>query len=393
LRAIINITALTPYRLIRDATILIDEGKILDIFENPYGIDLSKTDAVVDGQGLYASPGFIDIHVHGGGGFDVTDGNTDEIVKMCDAHAQFGTTSILPTTLAAPYEVIYNAIDAVRKAQQKCISANILGIHLEGPYFSLKQCGAQSPEHIRKPQRDEYVPLLDCWDGIRIMSAAPELEGGLALGRELKKRGITASIGHSDASYDQVLRAMENGYTDVTHIYSGCSGVVRINAYRVAGVVEAGLLLDELSVQVIADGKHLPEALLRLIYKCKGPEQISLITDGLSFSASELSEGIVYRLKAGVEVILEDGVMKLPDRQNFAGSICTSNRLVHNMVTMGGASLLDAVKMATVTPARVVGVVNKATLAVGYDADIILFNDDIDVKFVMVGGRIVRNEI
>ena len=393
MQAIINVTALTPYRLIRDALILVEDGKILEVCQSPGSADISKVETVIDGKGLFASPGFIDIHVHGGGGFDVTDGNADEIVKMCHAHALNGTTSILPTTLAAPYDVMYTAIDAVREAQCKCTCSNILGIHLEGPYFSQAQRGAQSPEHIRTPKREEYIPLLDHWDGIRLMAVAPELEGGLALGRELCKRGITASIGHSDANYDQVVLAIENGYTNVTHIYSGCSGVIRINAYRVAGVIEAGLLRDELSVQVIADGKHLPEALLRLIYKCKGPEQISLITDGLSFSASELREGIVYRQKNGMEVILDDGVMKLPDRQSFTGSVCTSNRLVHNMMTLGGASLPDAVKMATVTPASVIGLRNKATLAADHDADIILFDNDIDVKFVMVGGKVVRNDL
>ncbi len=231
--------------------------------------------------------------------------------------------------------------------------------------------------------------MLDRWDGIRMMGAAPELEGALELGRELQKRGITASIAHTDATYEDVERAIESGYTDVTHIYSGCSSVVRKNAYRIAGVVEAGLEKDELTVQVIADGKHLPPPLLKLIYRCKGADRISLITDGLSFSASQLEEGVEYVQKNGVRVVLEDGVMKLLDRQSFAGSVATSSRLVRNMMQLAGASLSDAVKMATWTPARVIGVSDhKGMLARDYDADIILMDEQVNVKWVMVRGAV-----
>lgn len=393
--AIVNVKAITPARILEDAAVLVEKGKILRVSETPGPEELAGADTVIDGQGLYASSGFIDIHVHGGGGHDTTDGDPDGIVEMCRAHARHGTTSLLPTTLAAPIPVLLNAIDAVREAQKRCDDANILGVYLEGPYFSQKQRGAQSAEYILEPtDRREYLSLLDRWDGIKMMSVAPELPGALALGQELHSRGIVPSIGHSDATYQQVVEAIEHGFSDVTHIYSGCSGVVRVNSYRIAGVVEAGLLHQQLTVQVIGDGKHLPGPLLALIYKCKGADGISLITDGLSFSASELVEGTSYRQKNGVEVVLEDGVMKLPDRQSFAGSVATSNRLVRNMMRLGGASLSDAVKMATATPARVIGVGDrKGKLAPGYDADIILFDSEVDVRFVMVGSKVIRNDL
>lgn len=385
-----NAKILTPLREF-DGCAAVRDGKILGAARR---MDVPEGAEVIDARGLYLSPGFIDMHVHGGGGCGVMSCRADDIVKMCGAHARFGTTSIVPTTLAAPIPVLKEAIGAVRRAKEKCADCNILGIHLEGPFLSKNQRGAQNEENILVAAEEDYADLLDTWDGILVMGAAPETDGALALGRELRKRNILASVAHSDATYDQVLEAIASGYSDVTHIYSGCSSVVRVNGYRVPGVVEAGLLRDELSVQVIADLRHLPPALLQLIYKCKGADRISLITDGLEYSAAELKEGTVYRQKNGVETVYEDGVMKLLDRKAFAGSVATSSGLVRNMARGAGVPLLDAVKMATVTPARKLGVSHrKGMVAEGYDADLILFDENVGVKFCMVGGRVVFNEL
>jgi N-acetylglucosamine-6-phosphate deacetylase len=319
------------------------------------------------------------------------DGEADSVRKMCAAHSAYGATSIVPTTLAAPLEDIYKAIDAVREAGKNNKGANMLGIHLEGPYLSAAQRGAQAEAYLRKPRAEEYIKLLDYWDGIKLMGAAPELDGAMQLGRELRRRGIVASIAHSDADCDTIAKALENGYTDVTHIYSGCSMVHRVNAFRFAGVVESGFLFDELTVQVIADGKHLPKSLLELIYKIKGADRISLITDGLSFSAQNNEEGVIYTQKNGVRVIYEDGVMKLPDRQSFAGSSATAVALVRNMVRLAGATIQDAVKMASLTPARLLKMDHrKGILAKGMDADIVIFDDNFEVKTTIVNGRIVK---
>jgi len=218
------------------------------------------------------------------------------------------------------------------------------------------------------------------------MGAAPEITGGMWLGTELAKRGITASIAHSNASFEEVERARDHGYTDVTHIYSGCSIVHRVNAYRVAGVVEAGLYFDDLTAQVIADGKHLPSSLLRLIYKCKSADKIALITDGLGPSAMDMPEGTVYTQRNGVEICLDDGVMKLMDKQAFAGSCATMLQCVQNMVRMAGVPLADAIKMATLTPANIIGERRKGRIAVGCDADIVLLDDELNVSKVMVLG-------
>ena len=383
-----NGPVITPFRTIAVGGVLIRDGKIVEVLDKPL-LDVPDDVEVIDAKERYISPGFIDIHVHGGGGYEVMDATADEIKKIGLAHAKFGTTSILPTTLAAPIDDICTAMDNIRAASEKGSGADILGVHLEGPYFAQSQRGAQAAEYILNPSGDNVKSLLDRWNGIRMMGAAPEIPGGMELGLELVKRGIVASIAHSDATFEDVERAAQHGYTDVTHIYSGCSSVHRVNAYRVAGVVEAGLYFDDLTTQVIADGKHLPPSLLKLIYKCKGADKISLITDGLGPSASDIPEGTVYTQGNGVEIILDDGVMKMMDKQAFAGSCATMSRLVKNMVELAGVPLFEAVRMASLTPATVIGVNNKGKLAPGYDADVVLFDDEFEVSLVMVKGRLI----
>lgn len=384
-----NAKVITPYRVIPNGIVAV-RGGIIDAAGERDGDGDPADRKIIDAGGLYAAPGFIDLHVHGGGGYEFNLADPDTIRRICSAHAAFGTTSIVPTTLAAPVTELKETIHAVKAAQSITSECNILGIHLEGPFFAQSQRGAQNPEHIILPDREIYMDLLEQWEGILMMGAAPELPGGLELGRELRRRGIAASIAHSDATYDEVAAAAANGYSDVTHIYSGCSTVRRRNGYRYGGVVEAGLAMDDLTVQVIADGKHLPAELLKLIYKCKGADRISLITDALFAAASGYADGDVLVQKNGMRTVLEDGVMKLMDRQAFAGSVATANTLVRNMVELAGAGVADAVRMASLTPAKVLGVDHrKGKLVAGYDADLVLFDERMDVKLTMVGGNII----
>ena len=384
-----NGPVVTPTHVIPNGGVLVEGEKILEVLDRPVAEPAADI-KVIDAAGRTISPGFVDLHVHGGGGLEVIDASPEEINEICLAHSRYGTTSMLPTTFAAPIDTICQAIDNIREAAEKPTGADILGVHLEGPYFAMAQRGAQAPEYIINPCEESMSRLLDRWDGVRMMGAAPEIPGGFELGLELVRRGIVASVAHSDGTFEDIEKAISYGYTDVTHLYSGCSHIHRVNAYRVAGVVEAGLYFDELNAQVIADGKHLPPSLLRLIYKCKGPDKIALITDGLGPSASDITEGGVYVQADGREFILDDGVMKLPDFQSFAGSCATTSRLVRNMIELAGATLLDAVKMAAQTPAAVIGATKKGRLAPGFDADIILFDDQINVSTVMVRGRLVH---
>ena len=372
---------------IRDCVVVTDGGKITDICER---FDANENDTVTDCKGLYLSPGFVDIHVHGGGNKSAMSTDYTDIVEMAEAHLKYGTTSIAPTTLAAPISQLKEAVLSIKKASEESKKANILGVHLEGPYISLQYKGAQSPESILNPEKDPPEELLELWDKILIMGAAPECDGVLALGDKLRKRGIVASVAHSAASYEQVETAVQHGFSDVTHIYNACSSCFKTGLFRNAGVVEAGLYMDELTTQTIADLRHLPQGLLKLIYKCKGDSKMYLITDGLEFSASDIKENTVYTQENGVNVIYEDRVMKLADRSALAGSAATLSDCVRNMYKCIGIPIYSAVKIATLTPAEVCGYGKvKGKIENGYDADLIMFDDDINIKSVITNGKII----
>lgn len=226
------------------------------------------------------------------------------------------------------------------------------------------------------------------------MECCPELEGALEFGRFIKSRGILPSIGHSDAIYEQVLEAYENGFTHITHLYSGMSGVHRRNAYRYAGVIESAYLIDDMTVEMIADGIHLPPCLLQLIYKIKGPSNIALVTDSMRAAGMPEGESILGSLKDGQKVIVEDGVAKLLDRSAFAGSVATTDRLVWTVVYQAGIPLIDAIRMMTITPAEIIGVGSKkGSLVEGKDADIVIFDNDINIKMTIVEGQMVHTNM
>ncbi len=385
---IINGKILTPYRIIDGGTIAFEDGKIIYVGQG----DIELGDCtIIDAKGNYVSPGFIDIHTHGGGGHDFMDGTCEAFLGAAEKHGMHGTTSIVPTTLTSTNEELQQTFEAFREAKARNKNgAQFLGLHLEGPYFAMSQRGGQDPRYIRNPEKEEYEGILGLSDDIVRWSIAPELDGAIELGRALKSRGILPSIAHTDAEYEQVQEAFENGYTHVTHLYSGMSGVHRRNAYRYLGVVESAFLIDDMTVEMIADGCHLPPALMELIYKIKGPSKIALITDSLRGAGMPEGESISGSLKNGQKVIIEDGVAKLLDRTAFAGSVATTDRLVRTVVKQAGIPLLDAVKMMTSTPAEIIGVnKKKGSLAEGKDADILIFDDDINIKMTVIMGEVV----
>ena len=383
---------ITPFRMIENGAVLVEDGKIRQII--PDSQPFSFPDAVsVDAAGCYVAPGFIDLHVHGGGGGDVMDATPEALDRMGNLHAAHGTTSYTPTTEASSWGNLYQALDNLRQYRLPDQGPNTLGIHLEGPYLSSEQAGAQDKNSIFQIRRDDYLRLLDYADRIARVTLAPEIDGAAGFIYELRKRNIQVSIGHTNADYDQVIQAIETGCTSVTHLYSCTPGVRRINAYRIAGTIEAALLRDELYVEVIADGCHLPPALLKLIFKCKGSDRIILVSDAIR--AAGLPEG-EYDLGASgssQKIIVEDGVAKLPDRQAFAGSVATADRLVRNMVLLAGVPICDAVKMMTVNPAKLLGVEDrKGSLAAGMDADIVVFDHDIAIRQVIINGKMFHSD-
>lgn len=373
-------------RILDGYSVIVEDGVISDVTRGN-----TAADKVINLGGRYLAPGFIDMHTHGAGGHDFMDGTEEAIKGACMTHLSHGTTSIVPTTLTCLNSELFNFFEVFRKVKTGWHEGpNLLGIHLEGPFFNAAQAGAQDPKFLQLPTRENFMPILEA-GGADIMriSVAVELEGALELGEELKKRGIIAAIGHSDATYAEVAKAVEAGYSFVTHLYSGMSALHRVGPYRVLGVVESAYLFDELGVEIISDGKHLPPELLRLIVKNKGIDNICLITD--SMRGAGMPEGSRPKLGSltnGQETLIRDGVAMMPDLKAFAGSVCTTDRCVRTMYKLAGVSLPDAVRMMTANPARVLGIDgSKGTIAKGMDADLVVFDEDINISSVYVGGE------
>ena len=383
-----NGNIVTPEGVIAGGTVLVEDGVISAILPGDADVPAAT---VIDVQGNYISPGFIDLHVHGGGGYDFMDNTVEAFLGVAETHVQYGTTAMYPTTLSSSKEAIITTIKTYEAAlAQNEKGAQFLGLHLEGPYFAMNQRGAQDPRFIRNPDEQEYREILAGTSSVKRWSAAPELPGAIEFAHYLLSKGILPALAHTDAIYEEVLEGFQNGYTLATHLYSGMSGVTRRNAYRYAGVVESAFLIENMFVEVIADGVHLPAPLLQLIYKIKGTERIALITDAMRAAGMPPGPSVLGSLDKGLAVIVEDGVAKLPDRSAFAGSVATADRLIRSMVELAKVPLTAAVKMMTETPAAIMGIANtKGSISVGKDADLVIFDEQVNVKQTIIKGKIV----
>lgn len=374
---------------ISDGEVLTKDGVICEVSLG--GKVSGEAEQVINLEGKYLSPGFIDIHTHGAGGADFMDRTAGSMEQACKMHLKHGTTSIVPTTLTSTKEDLldflrfFNTVELKRDAMPE-----ILGLHLEGPYFAESQKGAQDPKYLRNPDPEEYMEALSCTDRIIRWSFAVELPGADEFLIALREHHIISSLAHSDADCSQVMSAYENGISALTHFYSCMTGVVRKNAYRVAGAIEAGYLLDDLYVEAIADGCHLPDHLLSLIYKIKGADRICLVTDSMRAAGLPDGEYLLGSLDGGQKCIVEDGVAKLPDRSAFAGSVATMDRLVRTFRKLTEAPLYEVVKMASLTPAKLLGIADrKGSIAIGKDADLLVFDENIQIETIMVRGTLI----
>lgn len=360
-------------------------------YVGPDDQDVPADAEVIDARGCYVSPGFIDMHTHGAGGADFMDGTVEAYLTAARMHAVHGTTLLYPTTLTSTNELLFASFDTYRQAVEKNTDgARFGGMHLEGPYFNPAFAGAQDPRYLRTPRPEEYLEILDRCPDLARWSFAPELEGSEEFAAELKKRGIVASIGHTNATFQDCDASFRSGARLMTHFYSCMSTVTRRNAYRFAGVVEYGYIQDGMDIEIIADGIHVPKDLLHLLLKIKGVERISLVTDSMRAAGMPEGPSVLGGLSDGQDVIVEDGVAKLMDRSAFAGSVATADRLVRTMVNVAGCSIGDAVRMITENPARVMGISDrKGSLKVGMDGDVVIFDKDINVRNTIIGGKII----
>ena len=378
LTQIIGGKILTPQGWIENGSLLMRDSRILAIQTDP----AAYPDALIyDAQGCFVLPGSIDTHIHGGGGHDFMEGTETAFRAIIAAHQRYGTTALYPTLAASSFEMIRQAVATTEKLMAEADSP-VLGLHLEGPYLNPAMAGGQMPEFICNPDSSEYLPLLDQTGCIRRWDASPELPGALQFAKTVSCRGILAGIAHTQADYPLVQAACEAGFAHVTHFYNAMTAVHKSGAYKKEGTVEAVYLTDQLPVEIIADGIHLPPALLKLVHKLKGVEKTVLVTDAMACAAYPGSKAYDPR------VIIEDDVCKLADGSALAGSIATMDRTIRTMVQQAGVPLEDAVCMASETPARLMQVFHrKGSLQAGKDADIQLMNSELQIQAVWAMGN------
>ncbi len=374
---------------ITGGNIYIENGTISAITE-----DNLPFDHEIDAGGNYVSPGFIDTHVHGGGNADFMDDGIEPMRIAAQTHLKHGTTSICPTTLSCAFDTLKQTVidyKALTLESGKNGLPNFVGLHMEGPNFALSQAGAQPPSYIYPPKPEEYEEILAMGEGhIAKWSLAPELEGSERFIKALVKHGVVASLGHTEADYETVRRAYESGASCLTHFYSGMSTITRRDGYRILGTVEAGYLIDGLQLEIIADGSHLPPELLKMIIKLAGKDRLMLVTDAMR--GADMPEGPSHlgRYGEGLPCIIEDGIAKVLDRSCFAGSVATTDRLVRTMVQKAGCTFPEAIAMMCEHPAKLLGLKKKGKLEAGFDADIVIFDDNVNIKNVIVGGNPIK---
>lgn len=382
LTQIINGIIHTPSGWLKGGSIVISDNKILEVFNCELPIIGAK---IIDAKGMYITPGGVEIHCHGGGGRDFMEGTEDAFRTAVEAHMQHGTTSIFPTLSSSSIPMIKAAAHTTEKLMVE-ENSPILGLHLEGHYFNMKMAGGQIPEYIKDPDPNEYIPLLEETSCIKRWDAAPELPGAEAFGKYITQKGILASVGHTQAEYEDIEAAWEAGYSHATHFYNAMPGFHKKNEYKYEGTVESIYLIDDMTVEVVADGIHVPPTILKLVYKIKGVEKTALITDALACAASDSKVAFDPR------VIIEDGVCKLADRSALAGSIATMDRLIKTMTLKAGIPLYDVIRMISETPSKIMNVYNrKGSLQRGKDADILIIDKNYEVRGVIAMGKTIKS--
>ena len=382
LTQIINGQILTPQGWLKDGSVLINDRKILEITNS----DLAVIGAtVIDAKGMFIVPGFVSMHCHGGGGHDFTEGTTEAFKEATAAHLKHGSTTIFPTLSSTTFENIRLAAATCDQLMAEDADTTIMGLHIEGPYLNENMAGTQWKEFLKNPDPEEYKALVESTKCIKRWDISPELPGAHDFARYMTSKGILTAITHTEAEYQEIKDAFAAGFTHAAHFYNAMPGFHKRREYKYEGTVESVYLMDDMSVEVIADGVHLPATILKLVYKVKGVEKTCLVTDSLKFA------GYTGETINDPNYVIENGVCKWADRQTLAGSIATADVLVQTMVKKAGIPLEDAVRMASETPARLTGIADsKGTLEKGKDADIVILDNDVNVRCVFTKGKEVE---
>jgi N-acetylglucosamine-6-phosphate deacetylase len=394
IRHFIGGTIVLPDRLLEGGSVTVDGSRLTAVDAGPApappGAEILNLD------GTYLSPGFVDLHVHGGAGADFMDGTADAFRTVCQAHARHGTTSLLPTTTVARHEQHLSFLDMCRRLKAEGTGgAAILGAHFYGPYFAAEARGCHPGAAVRPPEPADYLPFLDYADCIATATVAPELPGAEAFVRACRQRGIRCNAGHSHATFEQVEAALGWGVRHVDHLFCAMSDRARLRQTQTypmrGGLMEATLFFDELTTEVIADGKHLTRELLLLAYKIKGSDRLALVTD--CNRALDMPDGeYIFGPEDGGEPILRrDGVGLMPDGNALASGVVGMDHCVQTFHRLTGAPLAEVVRMASLTPAQIAGWdCEIGSIAVGKRADLLVLSQELNIRQVMIAGQMVK---
>lgn len=364
---------------IEEGSILIKENKISKI-----NTQITDADEVIDAEGLYIAPGFIDVHIHGAGGYDTMDGTEEALETIAKTIAYHGTTSFLPTTMTCSLKDIREAIETISQCIEKGNEgATILGVHLEGPFISPSMIGAQNPNYIQKPSIESFKEIVGKnISAIKAITLAPEVAGAKELIEYLSKIGIKVSIGHSKAGYKEAMEGISWGISHSTHLFNAMTPF----QHREPGIV--GAIFDsDITTETISDGIHISYPSLRIAYKQKGTDKVLLVTDAMM--ACGMKDG-KYAL-GGQDVYVAEGAARL-ESGTLAGSILTMDKAVKNVYNNSNYELYEVIKMATYNAAKHCKVEDrKGLIKEGYDADLIIFDENINIKKVIINGKIFKN--
>lgn len=382
LKQFVNGRILTPKGWLDGGSIVTDGNRIRCVSN----IDLHVVGAeIIDVNGGYIVPGGIDMHTHGGGGRDFIEGCEDAFRKAVNAHLKHGTTSIYPTLSSSTIPTIEAACNVCEKLMAE-ENSPVLGLHIDGSYINPKEAGAQNPVLIKAPVIYEYETLLSKYKCIKRWDEAPELPGSVRFIKTCNMHGVLTALTCTRATYKDVVEAHKAGMTHAAHFYNAMPVVYKEHEFKVPGTVESVYAMQDMTVEVIADGLHVPPVMLKVVHKIKGVERMALITDSLAYAASEGD------VSAEPRVIMEDGVCKLADRSALAGSIATMDTLIRTCIQKANIPMEDVFRMASETPAKIMGVFDrKGSIEEGKDADIIVFDRDINLTYVMQMGNEVVN--
>jgi len=359
--------------------VLIEKGKIVAVGPEA-ALGPLEGAQIIDARGMIITPGFLDIHVHGSMGHDTMDGTAEALEGMARFFVSHGVTSFLPTTITGPRDKILAAIETVDRWSGAEDGAEALGVHLEGPYISVEKRGAQPAQYIRPAEATEYE-LFFKKGGVKLITLAPEVPENKGLIAYALQKGATVAVGHSAATYEEVMESVSLGLSHAAHTFNGMGGL----HHREPGTAGAVLTSDQITAEVIADNIHVHPAMVRLLVRAKGIERVVLVTDAMR--ACGMADGF-YEL-GGEEIVVQDGVARTREG-SLAGSTLTMDRAVRNLIGAADIPLPQALQMATYNPARALGVDDrKGSLAPGKDADILLLDDSLRIALTMVKGQIV----